>query len=173
MSADVIAPAKARGYGEVWLLGPSMGGFGSLFYARGHLEDATGVLAIAPYLGEDRLIREIKAAGGLKDWQAPARVEELTNDNYQRELWRWLQAVTQGGREAGPLIFAGYGRLDRPGEADALLAAELPPSRVFLPDGGQEWRHGGACSAHSSQRRISRRTVARVDYCVTRTQSAW
>lgn len=138
MAADVIAPAKARGYREIWLLGPSMGGFGSLFYARGHLEDVTGVLAIAPYLGDDKLIREIRDAGGLKQWQAPARVEAMTEDNYQRELWRWLQAVTQG-REAGPLLFAGYGRADKLAAADALLVAELPPARVFLTEGKHEW----------------------------------
>ena len=30
---DIIAPAKARGYENIWLLGISMGGLGALLYA--------------------------------------------------------------------------------------------------------------------------------------------
>ena len=136
--ADVIAPAKARGYQEIWLAGPSMGGFGSLFYARAHTADITGVLAIAPFLGDKELIAEIAAAGGLENWRAPPRVEQMNPDNYQREMWRWFQAVAQG-RETAPLIFVGYGTADRLGAADSLLTAELPPARVFLTDGAHEW----------------------------------
>lgn len=138
LNSDLLGPAKARGYEEIWLLGPSMGGFGSLFYARDHAADITGVLAIAPFLGEKELIAEIAAAGGLKQWKAPPRVERADRDTYQQELWRWLQAATQG-REPAPLIFLGYGTSDWLSEADGLLAAELPPPRVFLTEGGHEW----------------------------------
>jgi pimeloyl-ACP methyl ester carboxylesterase len=138
LATDVIAPAKAHGYKEIWLAGPSMGGFGSLFYARAHTADITGVLTIAPFLGDKDLIAEITATGGLKKWQAPARVDEMNRDNYQREIWRWLQAATQG-KEAAPLIFAGYGTSDGLSAADSLLAAELPPARVFLTTGAHEW----------------------------------
>jgi pimeloyl-ACP methyl ester carboxylesterase len=138
LTADVIAPAKARGYREIWLAGPSMGGFGSLFYARAHTADVTGVLAIAPFLGKRTLIEEITQAGGLRKWEAPKRVEEMNEDNFQRELWRWLQAATQD-KEAAPLIFTGFGTSDKLKVADSLLAAELPPSRVFLTDGKHEW----------------------------------
>ena len=51
---------------------------------------------------------------------------------------RWLQAATQG-KEKSPLLFVGYGTSDKLAAADALLAAELPPSRVFLTEGGHEW----------------------------------
>jgi len=138
LTTDVITPARARGYQEIWLIGPSMGGFGSLFYSRAHAADITGVLAIAPFLGDRDLIEEITAAGGLRQWQAPAPVETPSRDNYQRELWRWLQAATQG-REAAPLLFAGYGKADKLSAADSLLTAELPASRVFLTEGGHEW----------------------------------
>ena len=138
LAADVIAPAKAHGYQEIWLAGPSMGGFGSLFYARAHTADITGVLAIAPFLGDRDLIEEITKAGGLKNWRAPARVDAMNPDNYQREIWRWLQAATRG-REAAPLIFAGYGAEDKLRDADSLLTAELPPARVFLTTGKHEW----------------------------------
>jgi pimeloyl-ACP methyl ester carboxylesterase len=138
LSTDVVAPAKAHGYQEIWLAGPSMGGFGALFYARAHTADVTGVFAIAPFLGDRGLIAEIAAAGGLKSWQSPPRVEPMNPDNYQREMWRWFQAVTQG-KESAPLLFVGYGRSDKLEPADKLLAAELPQSHVFLTDGKHEW----------------------------------
>jgi len=53
-------------------------------------------------------------------------------------MWRWLQAATQG-REAAPLLFTGYGDADKLKAGDSLLAAELPPARVFLTTGKHEW----------------------------------
>lgn len=139
LETDVIAPAKARGgYEEIWLMGPSMGGLGSLLYSHAHTSGVTGVLTIAPFLGDQDVIEEIAAAGGLKQWQAPPRADAMGADNYQRELWRWLQAATQG-REATPTIFLGYGTSDRLRRADSLLAESLPSSRVFLTTGGHEW----------------------------------
>jgi pimeloyl-ACP methyl ester carboxylesterase len=137
MAADVVGPV-AGNYQEIWLVGPSMGGFGSLFYARPNAAQVTGVLAIAPFLGERKVIEEIAEAGGLKNWRAPPPVQTLDQDNYQYELWRWLQAATQG-REPAPLIYLGYGKADKLALPDGLLAAELPPSRVFLEDGAHTW----------------------------------
>jgi len=138
LASDVIAPAKARGYQEIWIAGPSMGGFGSLFYTHAHTADISGVLAIAPFLGDRDVIEEITAAGGLRKWQPPPRVETMDRDNYQRELWRWLQAVAQG-RETAPPIYLGYGEADKLAPADSLLRAELPPGRVFMTEGRHEW----------------------------------
>jgi pimeloyl-ACP methyl ester carboxylesterase len=138
LSADVIEPAKARGYKEIWIAGPSMGGFGALFYTHAHTSDISGVLAIAPFLGDRDVIEEIANSGGLEKWQPPARVEKMDRDNYQREMWRWLQAVTQG-RESAPPIYLGYGASDKLGPADSLLRAKLPPSHVFMTEGAHEW----------------------------------
>ncbi len=138
LETDVMVPARARGYEEIWLVGASMGGLGSLLDSRAHSDQVTGVLAIAPFLGDRPLIEEIAAAGGLQQWQAPPRVDVISRDNYQRELWRWLQATTQG-REAAPAIFLGYGTSDRLSRADSLLADALPPSHVFRTTGGHEW----------------------------------
>lgn len=137
-STDVIAPTKSRGYQETWLVGPSMGGFGSLFYSRAHTSEITGVLSIAPFLGDRSLIEEIANAGGLDQWQAPPRVDSMDRSNYQREMWRWFQAVSRG-QEPAPLIFLGYGSDDSLGAAAQLLTAKLPASRVFVTNGGHEW----------------------------------
>jgi pimeloyl-ACP methyl ester carboxylesterase len=139
LSEDVIAPRRARGnYQQTWLIGPSMGGFGALFYSRQRPREITGLLALAPYLGERDLIEEIHQAGGLRTWQAPPRAEPMNESNYRREVWRWLQAVTQGKEEA-PIINVGFGREDKLAFADELLAVELPKDRVYRTEGGHHW----------------------------------
>jgi pimeloyl-ACP methyl ester carboxylesterase len=57
LDADVIAPAKRKGYARIWLIGPSMGGFGSIFYASQRPAQLDGVLAFAPWLGDDALLQ--------------------------------------------------------------------------------------------------------------------
>lgn len=137
-ATDVVRPARASGYEQLWLIGMSMGGMGTLFYSRAHTPEVTGVLALAPYLGEDGLIDEIEGQGGLARWQGPPRSEVLTEDNFQGEIWRWLQAVARG-QEAGPRIYLGFGRGDRLARADELLAAVLPADQVYRIDGGHDW----------------------------------
>jgi pimeloyl-ACP methyl ester carboxylesterase len=139
LAADVVGPARARGYyAEVWLIGNSMGGLGTVYYARDHTAEITGVLALAPYLAEPELIREIEDQGGLAGWQAPPRVAEMTEDNYQRELWRWLRAVTRG-QEPGPDLYLGFGRSDKLARQDELLAEALPDDHTFLIPGAHDW----------------------------------
>jgi len=138
LAADVIQPARARGYQQVWLAGISMGGLGSLMYAHHHPDEINGVLAMAPFIGDRILIRDIQSVGGLAKWKAPPRAKILDENNYQPELWRWLQAVTQG-TEPGPPLYLGYGRTDKLAPAARLLAAELPPERVFESAGGHAW----------------------------------
>lgn len=138
LASDVVGPARARGYQQVWLIGMSLGGMGTLYYARSRPADVTGVLALAPYLGEPELIAEIDEQGGLASWQAPPRVDALTPDNYQREIWRWLQAIRRGA-EAGPDIYLGFGRSDKLARADALLADALPDDHVSVIPGAHDW----------------------------------
>ncbi|MGB7542969.1 MAG: alpha/beta hydrolase, partial [Burkholderiales bacterium] len=51
LEADVIAPARAKGYTRTWLMGISLGGMGALAYARGHAKEVEGVILLAPFLG--------------------------------------------------------------------------------------------------------------------------
>jgi pimeloyl-ACP methyl ester carboxylesterase len=139
LATDVIASRRgARGYQQIWLIGNSMGGFGTLFYARQHLPDVTGVLALSPFLGDEDLIEEVYQAGGLQKWKAPPRVDQLNDKNYQRELLRWLQAATRG-QEPAPYLNIGFGDKDKLARADELLAAVLPAGRVYRDSGGHEW----------------------------------
>jgi pimeloyl-ACP methyl ester carboxylesterase len=139
LNTDIVGPARARGYAQVWLIGMSMGGLGTVYYSRAQTAQITGILALAPYLGDKSLTDEIRNQGGLAHWHAPARVAVMHEDNYQRELWRWMQAVTRG-EERGPTIYLGYGRSDKLAHQDALLMAALPPDHTYLVDGAHDWK---------------------------------
>jgi pimeloyl-ACP methyl ester carboxylesterase len=138
LSTDVLGPNLARGYEQVWALGVSMGGFGTFLYSLERPSELAGIFAIAPYLGDASLIKEIRDAGGLAKWRAPAPAP-VTEDNYQRQLWRWLQAQVSGA-EKGPDFYLAYGADDRKvGDGDALLAAALPPEHRRTVPGGHDW----------------------------------
>jgi pimeloyl-ACP methyl ester carboxylesterase len=137
LDADLLGPARQRGYARTWLVGASMGGFGSLFYASQRPEEVDGVLALAPWLGEDEVLSQIRDAGGLAHWQPPPP-GPVDADNFQPQLWGWLRGVALEGRP-GPELWLGYGRGDRLRAADGLLAAALPEGRVLTTPGGHRW----------------------------------
>jgi pimeloyl-ACP methyl ester carboxylesterase len=131
LRADVIAPAQARGYDDIWLLGVSIGGYGSLLYAGEFPADIRGVVLLAPYLGGRRVPREIAAAGGLESWRAAAGPSPFVDG------WVALQTLTQ--RHPAATIVLGYGGDDRLAATYAPLLATLPRSQVYTVDGGHAW----------------------------------
>jgi len=136
---DVVAPRLRRGYQQVWLVGISMGGLGTLLYSRQRPSgEVYGALALSPYLGEQKVSDEIRNAGGLQMWRAPPPVATLNASNYASELWRWQQAVN-AGRESGPRLYLGYGLQDRLAQVDVLLGDDLPATHVFTVDGEHNW----------------------------------
>jgi pimeloyl-ACP methyl ester carboxylesterase len=131
---DVIGPARAHGYRRIWIAGVSIGGTGAILYAREHPGDLAGIVAIAPYLGEKPVVDEI-AGPGLRAWQPSGPPE---SDTFEHSVWRYLKRFAEG---PPPLpLYLGYGRKDRFARADALLAGVLPRERVFLTDGGHDWK---------------------------------
>jgi pimeloyl-ACP methyl ester carboxylesterase len=129
---DIFANARKAGYQEIWVGGISMGGMGTLLVAQHHAE-VSGMILIAPYLGDDDLIDEIAAAGGVDRWRPPARFRE---DDYQRETWAWLKTATEQG---SPRIYLAAGDRDKLRRGHKLLAAVLPPERVFHTKGKHDW----------------------------------
>jgi pimeloyl-ACP methyl ester carboxylesterase len=145
LEEDVVAPARAAGYREIWLVGISLGGLAALVHEREHPGEVAGMVLIAPYLGEGAPIDEIAAAGGVARWTPP---ETFAADDFVRPLWVYLKAAyaaplkaayaTPGARPRTPL-YLGLGRSDRFGAAQRLLADLLPPERVTTVPGGHRW----------------------------------
>ena len=138
LHAEVIAPARERGgYREVWLAGASMGGMGVLLYDRLHPGEMDGLVLLAPYVGDRKLLREIGAAGGIAQWNAgPA--QEVNADTWQREIWRHIQGWSRDPQQAGRVWLA-YGDRDRLRNAMPLLTPALVQDQVLVREGGHTW----------------------------------
>jgi pimeloyl-ACP methyl ester carboxylesterase len=131
---DVMQPIRAKGYKEIWIVGISMGGLGTVLLARDQQPSIQGVVLFAPYLGGNSLLHEINVSGGLQQWNPGPP----SKDDY-RELWRWLKQVTAtpGG---SPEVFLGAGDQDphrSPGPHP--LAEALPRDHLYRTPGGHDW----------------------------------
>jgi pimeloyl-ACP methyl ester carboxylesterase len=134
---DVIQPARAKGYKQVWLVGISIGAVGAMIYADARPGDVDGVVLIAPFLGSYLSAQEIRNAGGLAAWRAP---DLPSQGDIDLTLWRWLQAQTRPGPADGKLpLYLGYGLDDRFVFNDKVLSQAMPPSQVSTAEGGHDW----------------------------------
>ena len=129
LSADVMAPARQQGYRHIWIVGISVGGFGGLLYAQTHPGELSGVVTLAPYLGE-------RAQSPLAD---PG--EGIPRTPNETQLWQWLRGYVGFTQTAAPRppLYLGYGVDDRFAFSHRLLAAALPAERVFTTEGGHDW----------------------------------
>ncbi|MDP9046332.1 MAG: lysophospholipase [Pseudomonadota bacterium] len=161
LAADVIRPARARGYRHIWLVGISIGAVGSILYADAHPDDVDGIVLIAPYLGTRLTAREIERAGGLAHWPSPL----VTGDDIDVILWHWLQAQTAADSQVSKLpLFLGYGDDDRFHYNDEVLRAALPATQVFTAPGGHDWDAWRAVWA----RMASALPLPTAEHCATR-----
>jgi pimeloyl-ACP methyl ester carboxylesterase len=136
---EVVVPARKRGYREVWLAGASLGGMGAVVYDRRYPAVMDGLVLLAPYLGDQAMIDEINAAGGLAQWQAGPVPATMDSDNSMHEIWRYLKSWTADRSERGKHVWLVYGESDRLKAALPLLAPLLPPSHVLVRPGGHAW----------------------------------
>ena len=134
LETDVIAPARAKGYRRIWLMGISLGGMGALAYARGHEMDVEGVILLAPFLGTRGLIAEVVRAGGLDRWQSG----KIESNDEERALVAWLKDY-RPDKAGSARIYLAYGRGDRYSPASEMLAQRLPAERVLIMEGGHDW----------------------------------
>jgi pimeloyl-ACP methyl ester carboxylesterase len=134
LKTDVIDPARQKGYQEIWLIGFSMGGLGSMLYLMEHPEDITGICLIAPFLGYRSIINEIEAAGGVRKWD-PGTYE--AEEDWPRMLWDWIK--TSVADQPAQKVYLGYGSADYYVKGHHLLAQILSPERVYAIDGGHDY----------------------------------
>lgn len=150
LKEDVIEPARARGYERIWLIGNSLGGFGSISFAREYSNEISGIVLLGPYVGDRPIIKEIRSAGGLLRWE-PGDLLLKTREDDEKNMWLWFKEHGRKGqlrandkncpKEQGciPKIYLGYGTNDRFTYAQDLLASLLPPEQVIAIDGGHDW----------------------------------
>jgi pimeloyl-ACP methyl ester carboxylesterase len=135
LKEDVIDPARARGYRKIWLVGVSMGGLGALLYLMEWPEDIAGVYLISPFLGSQFFLEEMESAGGVRKWDpGPYKTE----DDWQRMLWHWMKTTIADNPDK--IVYLGYGTEDPFKSSPQLLAALLPPNRVYTIEGGHDYQ---------------------------------
>jgi pimeloyl-ACP methyl ester carboxylesterase len=131
MRVDVLEPARKQ-YEQIWMVGVSMGGLGSLIVASRLPGAVDRLILLSPYLGPSSLIRDIEAAGGPARWTPTD-----PNDPYQR-IWEWLRRYREPGAPM-PFMTLGFARTESLAPGHRLLAQMLPADRVFESDGGHNW----------------------------------
>lgn len=132
LKIDLIEPAKAKGYENIFLVGASMGGLGAIIYSRFYPDDVTGVYAISPFLGYEKIIKEIVDSGGLQQWEPGAYDPD---DDWQRMVWDWLKTNTNKQMQK-TTVYLGYGTEDTYVKSQKLLEDALPAERVLKTAGG-------------------------------------
>lgn len=135
LKEDVIDPARKRGYRSIWLVGISMGGLGALMYDTTYPGEVTGIVLLAPYLGEGSLLQEIRGAGGLASW----RPGEVPDHDVERVIWqraaRYAAPEQSGGR-----VYLGFGSEDRFAATNSFFGESLPARQVVTVQGGHDYR---------------------------------
>jgi hypothetical protein len=134
LDAEILGPARAKGYRRIVCLGISLGGFGAVLHgAQGGCADLDRLILLAPFLSNPGTLVEVQQAGGLRAWAPMPRAP----GDIERPALLWLKSHIASGRT--PSVQLGYGSADRFVQASALLAELLPGEAVAINDGGHDW----------------------------------
>jgi pimeloyl-ACP methyl ester carboxylesterase len=135
---EVIAPAKARHYKEIWLVGASLGGMGAVLYDTTYPGKLDGIVLLSPYLGDNDIQHEVRDAGGPVTWNPGARekVNELT---WQREIWRHIHEWATVPTKAHGVWLA-YGDKDKFRDSMDILAPAIPKGHLLTEPGKHKWK---------------------------------
>ena len=135
---EIIAPARARGVREIWLLGISLGGMGAILHEHEYPGGVDGIILLSPYLGGRRIQDEIRSSGSLAKWN-PGPEDKLGPDTFERELWRTIQQWRNDpGRRS--TVWLAYGEDEAFRESNELMGQALPASNVLMLPGGHDWK---------------------------------
>jgi hypothetical protein len=134
LSTQVLQPAQAAGYRNIWLAGISLGAFAALHYAAQRAEELAGILLIAPYPGTGDILAEISSVGGPVAWAGTLMADGAD----ERAWWRWLCSESATGTWRTP-VYLSTGREDRFARGQSMLSALLPDANVRTLSGTHDW----------------------------------
>lgn len=123
---DIIGPAKAAGIKQIWLMGISMGGIGSLIYRQAHPDDLTAIILMAPYVG---------SWGDLTLYQNQPEQARKSVSPKIISLWDGLMATATDD----PAITLASGADDSSSKQHNWLAGLIGSNHVITAPGGHQW----------------------------------
>lgn len=129
---DILAPARKRGRDEIWFVGTSLGGAGTLLLGEQQRSAIAGIVLLAPYVGPGDLLDHVDAAGSIEGYEPGGERERVF-----RDAWGWL--MDRNGEASPTKVFLGYGRDDRGADDHARFAEHVKPDAVAVLDGGHDW----------------------------------
>lgn len=118
---DVIEPARQSGIEEIWFMGLSLGGLGTLIHRNSYPQDVSGSILVAPYIGEWEVL------------SAYLQGEEVDDKE------RVFAAVWQSIQHDASAISLAYGESDKYSKQHRWLAGYLPRQQVETVEGGHTW----------------------------------
>jgi hypothetical protein len=135
---QVVVRAHLRGQTNIWIAGASMGGMGALLYEREHPGKVSGLLLMAPYLGDEDLIEEIEKAGGPVRWEPGPEPAAIDREVVTREEWRLIKGWYERP-DIAQRVWLVCGAEDRFIPAVHMLAEILPAGHYLELAGGHKW----------------------------------
>lgn len=134
---EIIAPARARSDHPIWIAGISLGGMGAVLYEHEYPDQVAGMLLLSPYLGENAIHDEIRASGGLAQWN-PGPPQALGSDTFEHELWRTLKGWSNDPARVRSVWLA-YGDREPFRVPIELMSGELLADHVLMLPGKHDW----------------------------------
>lgn len=134
---DVLVPYRQRGYRRFLIVGVSLGGVGALRLREDYPGIISGVVLIAPYLGEEATIQAVSEAKSLEIWQQRLDGREALEPG--EEIWSWIAAQYNPNTKTIPCMVLAFGSNDRFSAAAGVLSQYLPASQVFTNGGEHNW----------------------------------
>jgi hypothetical protein len=134
LKTEVVEPAKAEGFEEIYLVGISLGGHGVLLYATKYPDDVDGIIIFAPFISGDTASEAIDDAGGLETWEDCPFLAWTHACN----LWKSLKVYVSDSRDQRKVVL-GFGTEDIFVEQCRILSDVLLPEQVFTVSGGHDW----------------------------------
>jgi len=133
---DILLPFQQKGYKRFIIVGSSLGGYGSLWINNDYNELISGVVLLAPYLGKNSVINKIESAGSLDAWRSQLEGEPTPDD----KVWLWIADLENRESPETQSVILAVGKKDKFNEAARLLSRSIPDSRLFLNNGGHDWK---------------------------------
>ena len=136
---DVLLPYRERGYERFIVVGISLGGVGALRLRTDFGELISGTVLLAPYLGGEGVLRDIRAADDVHSWRAQLDPEPAPDE----QIWTWIEPMVDPVSQQIPSTVLAYGLDDKFRPAGELFGEMLPADKVFTRAGGHKWNTWG------------------------------